>query len=85
MTPTPASFRDLITALGGPASASERVNIARTHLQSMFGRDSIAPEHWPAFETAAADAGLCVDASDFARWRAGKAAARREETADAAP
>jgi len=83
MTPPPASFRDLITALGGAAAASERVGLPRTHLQSMLGRDSIAPEHWPAFETAAADAGLCVDASDFARWRAEKAVARREDVAEA--
>lgn len=83
MTPTPASFRELITALGGAATACELVGLPRTHLQSMFGRDSIAPEHWPALETAAADAGLCVDASDFARWRADKAAARREEAAEA--
>lgn len=70
-------------ALGGPAKASDRVGIERTHLQTMVGRDSVAPEHWPALETAAADAGLRVDASDFARWRAGKAQGRRAEAAGA--
>jgi hypothetical protein len=79
MTPTPGSFRELIAALGGPAKAALKTPFERTHLQSMSERDSVAPEHWPALETAASDAGICVDASDFARWRANKARARREE------
>ncbi len=84
MTPTPTCFRELILALGGPAKAADKTGLRREHLTVMSSRDSIAPEHWPALETAAADAGLCVDASDFAHWRADKAEARRAaETAAA--
>ncbi len=79
----PNSFTELLTMLGRDREIADRMGLEREHVKAMRLRDSIAPEHWPAFETAAADAGLCVDASDFARWRAEKAAARREEAAEA--
>lgn len=79
----PTSFSGLLIRLGRDREVADRLGLDREQVKAMRRRDSIAPEHWPALETAAADAGLCVDASDFARWRAEKAAARREEAADA--
>ncbi len=73
------SFRELLAGLGKDGVVAERLNVDRELVKSMRRRDSVAPEYWSALETAAADAGICVDASDFARWRAEKARARREE------
>lgn len=81
----PTSFSELLVRLGRDREVADRLGLDREQVKAMRRRDSIAPEHWPALETAAADAGLCVDASDFARWRAEKAAARREEAAEATP
>lgn len=79
MTESPTCFSVLIDALGGAARVAEVVHTDPAHVRVMKQRDSIAPEHWPALETAAADAGLAVDASDFARWRAEKARDRKVE------
>ena len=75
----PASFAELLNRLGRDREVADQLGLEREDVKSMRRRDSVAPGHWPALEEAAANAGLEVDASDFARWRAEKAKARRDE------
>lgn len=52
------SFRDIITAFGGPVPFSEALAIPDTHARTMQVRDSIPPERWPELMRAASERGV---------------------------